>query len=81
MAGNVAEWVRDCYLGTYEGAPVDGTAPTPCISSTKVHRGGHYALGFTVAMTQFRVADRASASAEDQRATLGVRCVRDLPRP
>ncbi|HRE89031.1 MAG TPA: SUMF1/EgtB/PvdO family nonheme iron enzyme [Myxococcota bacterium] len=81
MAGNLAEWVRDCYLATYEDGPVDGSSPTPCIAPNRVHRGGHYALAFTLAMTQFRVADRASAEPEAQLATHGVRCARDRLTP
>jgi formylglycine-generating enzyme required for sulfatase activity len=43
MAGNVWEWVKDCYNETYEGAPSDGTAwepenPKDC--GRRVIRGG-----------------------------------------
>ena len=28
MHGNVEEWVEDCYVNTYNGAPSDGSART-----------------------------------------------------
>jgi formylglycine-generating enzyme required for sulfatase activity len=28
MAGNVLQWVQDCYRGDYDGAPTDGSAWT-----------------------------------------------------
>ena len=39
-AGNVAEWVQDCYHDNYQGAPSDGTAwiTEPC--AERVMRGG-----------------------------------------
>ncbi len=40
-AGNVQEWVQDCYMPTYDGAPKDGSARTwQC--PTRVLRGGSY---------------------------------------
>ena len=41
--GNVWEWVEDCWNGSYDGAPQDGSAWTggPCIS--RVLRGGSWA--------------------------------------
>jgi len=39
--GNVQEWVADCYMPTYDGAPTDGSARTwNC--PTRVLRGGSY---------------------------------------
>jgi formylglycine-generating enzyme required for sulfatase activity len=42
--GNVWEWVQDCYVETYTGAPTDGSAVKPgteCTSS-RVLRGGSW---------------------------------------
>ena len=41
MAGNVWEWVEDCYHNSYAGAPIDGSSWTDgCTSATRVMRGG-----------------------------------------
>ena len=44
MHGNVWEWVEDCYVNTYTGAPTDGSARTSgCDSTTRaVVRGGSW---------------------------------------
>ncbi len=41
-AGNVREWVRDCYHGSYEGAPTDGSAWEESGCKERVVRGGAY---------------------------------------
>ncbi|MGQ0658112.1 MAG: SUMF1/EgtB/PvdO family nonheme iron enzyme [Chromatiales bacterium] len=41
-AGNVAEWVADCYHPNYEGAPADGSAWEGPACSERVVRGGSY---------------------------------------
>lgn len=41
--GNVWEWVKDCWRGTYDDAPADGLAWTDENSSMRVHRGGSLA--------------------------------------
>ena len=41
MHGNVWEWVEDCYINSYTGAPADGTARTTrCTFADRVVRGG-----------------------------------------
>ena len=42
MAGNVQEWVADCWHDTYEGAPSDGTAWENTSCTRRVVRGGAY---------------------------------------
>jgi formylglycine-generating enzyme required for sulfatase activity len=42
MAGNVWQWVQDCYNGDYNGAPTDGSAWTTRDCSRRVVRGGSW---------------------------------------
>ncbi len=42
MTGNVMEWVMDCYVGSYEGAPIDGAARDVAACEKRVVRGGSY---------------------------------------
>jgi len=41
-AGNVMEWVQDCYHPNYEGAPTDGSAWSSFDCRERVARGGAY---------------------------------------
>jgi formylglycine-generating enzyme required for sulfatase activity len=40
VLGNATEWVEDCYVGSYEGAPADGSARLADSCSSRVLRGG-----------------------------------------
>lgn len=40
--GNVSEWVEDCYVNNYNGAPSDGSAGTIRECSSRVLRGGSW---------------------------------------
>jgi formylglycine-generating enzyme required for sulfatase activity len=42
MAGNVWQWVQDCYHENYNGAPTDGTAWTAGDCKDRVIRGGSW---------------------------------------
>ena len=44
MAGNVYQWVQDCYHGDYNGAPTDGSGWNSgnCNTNTRVVRGGSW---------------------------------------
>ena len=42
MAGNVNQWVQDCYHDDYNGAPIDGSAWTSEDCSRRVVRGGSW---------------------------------------
>jgi formylglycine-generating enzyme required for sulfatase activity len=42
MLGNLSEWVEDCYVTSYEGAPTDGGAWTTADCSRRVIRGGNW---------------------------------------
>jgi formylglycine-generating enzyme required for sulfatase activity len=43
VAGNVAEWVEDCWNETYRGAPTNGSAWTAGQCRQRVLRGGSFA--------------------------------------
>ena len=45
MAGNVWQWVQDCYHDSYNGAPSDGSAWTSGACSNRVVRGGSWCGG------------------------------------
>lgn len=74
MAGNVSEWVADCWHDGYRRAPVDGGAWLNPGCRTRVMRGGAWAS----APAQTRSAWRAPADADTTNARLGFRVVRDL---
>ena len=40
MAGNVFEWVEDCFHDTYNGAPADGSAVDTAAIAVPCRRGG-----------------------------------------
>ena len=42
MAGNVEEWVEDCFNDNYKGAPTDGSAWLTGICDIRMARGGDY---------------------------------------
>ena len=73
MAGNVSEWVEDCYHPDYSGAPNDGRAWTSGdFCNWRMHRGGAWSTG-PVRSTQ-RAWNKTSDIARD----LGFRVARDL---
>ncbi len=73
LAGNVEEWVYDCYNGNYEGAPNDGSVFEGGDCSSRVIRGGAFSSGpkalRSSARSKFRN-DRGNDS-------IGIRLVRD----
>lgn len=73
LAGNVAEWVLDRYVPTYEaGEATDPRGPGVGGSNLRVVRGGSYA------QPPFRLRGAARAFAEpgERRTTIGFRCAR-----
>ncbi|WP_144899233.1 formylglycine-generating enzyme family protein [Luteimonas cucumeris] len=74
LAGNVSEWVADCWHEGYRRAPTDGRAWLNPGCRTRVIRGGSWASS----PAQTRSAWRMSASADLTNARVGFRVVREL---
>lgn len=74
MAGNVSEWVQDCWHATYTRAPTDGSAWENAGCTRRVVRGGYWAS----APAQARSAARLSAPANLTGPQVGFRIARDL---
>ena len=73
-AGNVMEWVQDCYVGSYQSAPDDGSAVLAGPCATRVVRGG----GYSSPSEQLRSASRAERDPASRLDNLGFRVARDL---
>jgi len=74
-AGNVSEWVADCYRPSYDNAPVDGSAVEEAGCTLRVHRGGSWRSP----SKHLRTTRRAHAPATEQDTAVGLRVARDLP--
>jgi len=74
MAGNVSEWMQDCWHGSYARAPVTGEAWDNPGCDRRVVRGGYWAS----APRQNRSATRMSAPVLLKAPQLGFRIARDL---
>jgi formylglycine-generating enzyme required for sulfatase activity len=74
LAGNVGEWVADCWHDSYRRAPDDGAAWVNPGCGTGVVRGGSWAS----TPVQTRSAWRAPLDAEATNARIGFRVVRDI---
>ncbi|PKN55941.1 MAG: hypothetical protein CVU56_18735 [Deltaproteobacteria bacterium HGW-Deltaproteobacteria-14] len=77
MAGNIAEWVEDCWRSSYDAAPTDGSATTTMCSSSRVLRGGSFKFG----QNEMRSAYRTPVPPADFGSEIGARCARNLPEP
>ncbi|MBZ0070909.1 MAG: SUMF1/EgtB/PvdO family nonheme iron enzyme [Gammaproteobacteria bacterium] len=73
-AGNVAEWIQDCYHANYEGAPADGRAWVSADCSGRVLRGG----GFNSPATSVHFSKRDQRSVAATADDVGFRIARDL---
>lgn len=73
-AGNVQEWVQDCYKSNYQNAPVDGSAVelNPC--GERVARGS----AFNKPAVSMRTSKRSRFLASTKIQSLGFRIARDL---
>jgi formylglycine-generating enzyme required for sulfatase activity len=74
LAGNVSEWVADCWHAGYRRAPANGEPWINPGCRTRVMRGGSWAS----APAQIRSAWRLSVDGDTTNARLGFRVVRDL---
>ena len=72
MAGNVQEWVYDCYHGNYDTAPNDGSVYEGGDCSVRVLRGGGYGSG----PEQLRSAARDRFRSDKGNDQTGIRLVR-----
>jgi len=54
MAGNVYQWVQDCYHDDYNGAPADGSAWISGDCSRRVGRGGSWYVDRQYLRSAFR---------------------------
>jgi formylglycine-generating enzyme required for sulfatase activity len=73
MAGNVWEWVKDCYHDNYNGSPADGSAWTTGDCKYRVVRGSSWNLAQVV-----RSANRGWLTASGRYYSLGFRVGRTL---
>jgi formylglycine-generating enzyme required for sulfatase activity len=74
-AGNVNEWVEDCYHDGYTGAPTDGSAWVSGDCRSRVIRGGAWGWDPDHGLSASRHGDASS----DSGANLGFRLARTLP--
>ncbi len=72
LTGNVAEWVGDCHLVNYKGAPADGSARTDGDCSFREVRGGSWDSG------SLRPLGRAGYDVHSHGKALGFRVARTL---
>jgi len=73
-AGNVFEWVHDCYHENYDGAPATGEVWEGGDCSYRVVRGGAY----TKPYKSIRIQKRAKFKSQKGYDDIGIRVVRDL---
>ena len=73
MAGNVREWVQDCYMPNYSRAPADGRAVEAGACGNRVVRGGAYSSP----SKQLRSTSRDQVNAKSRLDNLGFRVVRE----
>ncbi len=74
LAGNVSEWVADCWHDSYRRAPVDAQAWINPGCEDKVVRGGSWASS----PAQTRSAWRLGSDADTTNARVGFRVVREI---
>ena len=76
-AGNLEEWVADCYKDSYKGAPVDGTAVDRAGCRQRVVRGGAFSSG----PRGLRATTRSKFNPNGANDSLGFRVVREVDAP
>jgi formylglycine-generating enzyme required for sulfatase activity len=75
ILGNVAEWVEDCYVATYEEAPKDGRSVSTQDCETRVVRGGAWGVN----PRNLRAANRYDDSPGVRSGDIGFRLARTVP--
>jgi formylglycine-generating enzyme required for sulfatase activity len=73
-AGNLFEWVHDCYHRSYEDAPTDGSVWEGGDCKVRVARGGAYRSP----ASSMRVENRDKFPSERGQYNVGIRLARDL---
>jgi formylglycine-generating enzyme required for sulfatase activity len=73
MIGNAWEWVEDCYVGGYEGAPDNGSAR----SSDNCEQRGLRGAGWLSSPTDTRLSARGKNDPKGRYYSVGFRVVRD----
>ena len=76
-AGNVMEWVEDCYFDSYRDAPNDGTAWVESGCRERTIRGG----AFNKPGESLRITKRGRHDADAKLFVIGFRVVREVPGP
>ena len=74
MHGNVLEWVQDCYLESYEGAPDNGRSVAETPGCPRVLRSGAWSYGPRV----LRAANRYGTPPGDRINIVGIRIAKTL---
>ncbi len=74
MHGNVLEWVQDCYIENYDGAPGDGRPVVETPGCDRVLRSGAWSYGPRV----LRAADRYGTPPVDRINIVGFRVAKTL---
>ena len=75
MHGNVYEWVEDCYVPDFNGAPTDGSARQLRRCEQRVMKGGSWYNH----PNNIRASNRAKNKPTSKSANLGFRIAMDLP--
>ena len=75
MHGNVYERVEDCWNGSYQGAPSDGSAWLQGDCSERVLRGGSW---YNLVPGFLRSADRFRLTSDNRNFLVGFRVARTL---
>jgi formylglycine-generating enzyme required for sulfatase activity len=74
MAGNIWEWVQDCYHEDYTGAPADGSPWETSCDGRRAWRGGSY----TSNPYGLQTTRRGGLDSGDIRGYVGIRCARSF---
>ena len=74
MAGNLWEWVADCYHADYTGAPSGGQPWSTDCSAGRIRRGGGVLSGTSAC----RCSNRGQGAGDSALKQTGIRCCRDV---